>query len=221
MLADKVSKLKFLVDTGADVSVLPKHYAPKADSSNELLLLAANGTKIATFGKKRLTLDLNLRRNFTWSFIIANVNQPIIGLGFLKHYNLLVDVKSGCLIDGITILTTQGKYTNTDSLTSAPISGSKNVVADTLSRINEVHIPKIDFSALAEAQASDEELQAILGKNELSFFLKPLSTDPDSSKLYCDVQQNKIRPYIPEIFRKKVFLALHNISHPTSKCACH
>ncbi|GFQ63982.1 pro-Pol polyprotein [Trichonephila clavata] len=118
MLADKVSKLKFLVDTGADVSVLPKHYAPKADSSNELLLLAANGTKIATFGKKRLTLDLNLPRNFTWSFIIANVNQPIIGLDFLKHYNLLVDVKSGCLIDGITKLTTQGKYTNTDSLTS-------------------------------------------------------------------------------------------------------
>ncbi|GFQ93956.1 transposon Ty3-I Gag-Pol polyprotein [Trichonephila clavata] len=118
MLADKVSKLKFLVDTGADVSVLPKHYAPKADSSNELLLLAANGTKIATFGKKRLTLDLNLRRNFTWSFIIANVNQPIIGLDFLKHYNLLVDVKSGCLIDGITKLTTPGKYTNTDSLTS-------------------------------------------------------------------------------------------------------
>ncbi|GFR12633.1 transposon Ty3-I Gag-Pol polyprotein [Trichonephila clavata] len=67
---------------------------------------------------------------------------------------------------------------------------------------------------MAEAQASDEELQAILGKNELSFFLKPLSTDPDSSKLYCDVKQNKIRPYIPEIFRKKVFLALHNISHP-------
>ncbi|GFR29003.1 peptidase A2 domain-containing protein [Trichonephila clavata] len=114
MLADKVSKLKFLVDTGADVSVLPKHYAPKADSSNELLLLAANGTKIATFGKKRLTLDLNLRRNFTWSFIIANVNQPIIGLDFLKHYK----VESGCLIDGITKVTTQGKYTTTDSLTS-------------------------------------------------------------------------------------------------------
>ncbi|GBM78124.1 Retrovirus-related Pol polyprotein from transposon opus [Araneus ventricosus] len=89
-----------------------------ADSSNELLLLAANGTKISTFGRKRLTLDLNLRRTFTWPFIIANVNQPTIGVDFLKHFNLLVDVKSGCLIDGITKLTTQGKYTNTDSLTS-------------------------------------------------------------------------------------------------------
>ncbi|GBM64907.1 Retrovirus-related Pol polyprotein from transposon opus [Araneus ventricosus] len=118
MLADRISKLRFLVDTGADVSVLPKYYAPKADSSNELLLLAANGTKISTFGQKRLTLDLNLRRTFTLPFIIANVNQPIIGVDFLKHFNLLVDVKSGCLIDGITKLTTQGKYTNTDSLTS-------------------------------------------------------------------------------------------------------
>ncbi|GBL83456.1 hypothetical protein AVEN_48335-1 [Araneus ventricosus] len=36
----------------------------------------------------------------------------------MKHFNLLVDVKIGCLIDGITKLTTQGKYTNTDSPTS-------------------------------------------------------------------------------------------------------
>ncbi|GFQ85366.1 transposon Tf2-9 polyprotein [Trichonephila clavata] len=74
---------------------------------------------------------------------------------------------------------------------------------------------------MAEAQASDEELQAIFGKDELSLFLKPLSTDPDSSKLYCDVKQNKIRPYVPEISRKNVFLALHNISHPgvrATKC---
>ncbi|GBN62893.1 hypothetical protein AVEN_156863-1 [Araneus ventricosus] len=117
MFTDRVSKPRFLVDTGADVSVLPKDYAPKADSSNELLPLAANGTKISTFGRKRLILDLNLRRTFTWPFIIANVNQPIIGVDFLKHFNLLVDVKCGCLIDGITKLTTQGKYTNTDSLT--------------------------------------------------------------------------------------------------------
>ncbi|GFQ84333.1 retrovirus-related Pol polyprotein from transposon 17.6, partial [Trichonephila clavata] len=106
--SEQKCKTHFLhLDKGVDVSVLPQHYATKADSSNELLLLAANGTKIATFGKKRLTLDLNLRLNFTWSFIIANVNQPIIGLDFLKHYKLLFDVKSGCLIDGITELTTQ------------------------------------------------------------------------------------------------------------------
>ncbi|GFR23890.1 transposon Ty3-I Gag-Pol polyprotein [Trichonephila clavata] len=118
-----------------------------------------------------------------------------------------------------SVLPASPRYTGLILLhNSAPISSTyraqKRCSCDTLSRINEVHLPKIDFSAMAEAQASDEELQAILGKNELSLFLKPLSTDPDSSKLYCDVKQNKIKPYIPEIFRKKVFLALHNISHP-------
>ncbi|GBL73765.1 hypothetical protein AVEN_230741-1 [Araneus ventricosus] len=73
------------------------------------------------------------------------------------------------------------------------ISGSKNVVADTLSRIGDVHLPKVDFSAKANAQASDEELQALFSKNELSILLKPLSTDPTSSKLYCDIRNDIVR----------------------------
>ncbi|GBL80060.1 Pro-Pol polyprotein [Araneus ventricosus] len=93
------------------------------------------------------------------------------------------------------------------------ITGSKNVVADTLSRISDVHLPKVDFSAMANAQASDEELQALLSKNELSLLLKPLSTDPTSSKL-CDIRNDIVRPYVPASFRKTVFQSLHNLSHP-------
>ncbi|GBN37235.1 Retrovirus-related Pol polyprotein from transposon 412 [Araneus ventricosus] len=94
------------------------------------------------------------------------------------------------------------------------ISGSKNVVADTLSRISDVHLPKVDFPGMANAQASDEELQALLSKNELSLLLKPLSTDPTSSKLYCDIRNDIVRPYVPASFRKKVYQSLHNRSHP-------
>ncbi|GBN74768.1 Retrovirus-related Pol polyprotein from transposon 17.6 [Araneus ventricosus] len=94
------------------------------------------------------------------------------------------------------------------------ITGSKNVVADTLSRISDVHLPKVDFSAMANAQASDEELQDLLSKNELSLLLKPLSTDPTSSKLYCDIRNDIVRPYVPASFRKTVFQSLHNLSHP-------
>ncbi|GBN10755.1 Transposon Tf2-6 polyprotein [Araneus ventricosus] len=94
------------------------------------------------------------------------------------------------------------------------ITGSKNVVADTLSRISDVHLPKVDFSAMANAQASDEELQALLSKSELSLLLKPLSTDPTSSKLYCDIRNDIVRPYVPASFRKTVFQSLHNLSHP-------
>ncbi|GBO18607.1 hypothetical protein AVEN_216184-1 [Araneus ventricosus] len=81
-------------------------------------------------------------------------------------------------------------------------------------RISDVHLPKVDFSAKANAQASGEELQALLSKNELSLLLKPLSTDPTSSKLYCDIRNDIVRPYVPASFRKTVFQSLHNLSHP-------
>lgn len=109
MLADKKTGRNFLIDTGADLSVLPKSYTSVTSPSSDLFLFAANGTKIATYGTKLMTLDLNLRRAFPWCFVIANVNQPIIGIDFLKHFNLLIDAKNGCLIDAVTKLTSQGK----------------------------------------------------------------------------------------------------------------
>ncbi|KMQ86374.1 gag-pol polyprotein [Lasius niger] len=118
LLADNMTHLKLLIDTGADLSVLPRKLAPQAPLSEGLVLFAANGTKIKTFGTKRLTLDLNLRRSFTWSFVIADVQQPIIGIDFLKHFNLLVDVKNSCLIDGNTKLTSRGAIPNIGILDS-------------------------------------------------------------------------------------------------------
>lgn len=34
-------------------------------------------------------------RSFTWKFIIACVKQPIFGSDFLRHFDILVDVKKG------------------------------------------------------------------------------------------------------------------------------
>lgn len=112
ILADKTNLCSFLIDTGADISVLPKSYAPQTSSSSDLCLYAANGTKINTFGTRLMSLDLGLRRKFTWMFVIAGVERPIIGVDFLKHFNLLVDVRNGRIIDGLTKLTTQGTVTN-------------------------------------------------------------------------------------------------------------
>ncbi|GFX07464.1 retrovirus-related Pol polyprotein from transposon opus [Trichonephila clavipes] len=41
----------------------------------------------------RKELNLGLRRPFIWTFIIADVSSPIIGADFLKHFNLLIDLK--------------------------------------------------------------------------------------------------------------------------------
>ncbi|XP_060665432.1 uncharacterized protein LOC132797695 [Drosophila nasuta] len=68
------------------------------------LLFAANGTKIQTYGEKRIALSLGLRRNFVWTFVIADVNCAIIGSDFLQHFDLLVDMKRRKLIDRATLL---------------------------------------------------------------------------------------------------------------------
>lgn len=94
---------KFLVDTGAEVSVIPPTPQDRRKLHNESIhLYAANGTRIATFGERRLSLNIGLRRAFQWTFIIADVQQPILGADFLKQHNLLVDVKHNRLIDQLT-----------------------------------------------------------------------------------------------------------------------
>lgn len=114
-MADSQSNLKFLIDTGADVSVIPKNFVKKPLTPNKLMLFAANGTKINTYGTKLLTLNLNLRRPFPWPFIIADVTQPIIGVDFLTHFNLLVDVKKNALIDNLTKISSTGKKSPTSA----------------------------------------------------------------------------------------------------------
>ena len=108
VLADPSTKNSFLIDTGADISVLPKRFYSGAQIDQNLVLYAANGTKIPTYGTKLLKLDLKLRRTFTWSFVVADVNQPIIGSDFLTHFNLLVDVRNKCLVDNQTKLSSSG-----------------------------------------------------------------------------------------------------------------
>lgn len=108
-VTDLNSGLRFLVDTGANVSVIP---VPKRPYTNRVCdnynLYAANGSVIRTYGTKNLELNLKLRRSFTWNFILADVKQPILGADFLSHYKLLVDVNRRKLIDSVTSLNVIG-----------------------------------------------------------------------------------------------------------------
>lgn len=92
------------------------------------------------------------------------------------------------------------------------ISGSDNVVADTLSRIEELQMP-IDWSLLATSQASDYEMAQLLG-GESSLRLKKLKLPNCQTELYCDVSLASPRPFVTKPFRKQVFDSLHNLSHP-------
>ncbi|BHF73760.1 hypothetical protein SprV_0401684300 [Sparganum proliferum] len=89
---DKSSGLRFLVDTGAEVSVIPPLRRHRLKPS-QFSLQAANITTISTYGQRSLTLDLGLRRRFQGVFIEADVKSPIIGADFLSSFGSTVDVR--------------------------------------------------------------------------------------------------------------------------------
>lgn len=74
-----MTKLSFLIDTGAADSVVPPRPGDRDCPPSVVWLQAANGTAIAMFGKRRLELDLGLRRSFRRTFIITEVMSPILG----------------------------------------------------------------------------------------------------------------------------------------------
>ena len=82
-ITDKATGLRFLVDTGAEVSVIPPLVSDRNHHKSNLTLQAVNNTSIATYGNGLLTLTIGLRRTFQWVFILADVKDPIIGADFL------------------------------------------------------------------------------------------------------------------------------------------
>lgn len=107
-VTDRPTGLRFLVDTGAEVSVIPPSRAERKHRQESFSLQAVNNTSIATFGKRSITLDLGLRRTFRWVFIIADVKSPVLGADFLRNYSLLVDMRRNRLSDALTHLQVQG-----------------------------------------------------------------------------------------------------------------
>lgn len=103
---DKTTRLKFLIDSGSVVSVLPRAIIKQKLQLSDIKLYAANNTCISTYGHRPLTINLGLRRAFTWPFIVADVQSAIIGADFIVHYGLLIDLQQQRLIDSLTSLTT-------------------------------------------------------------------------------------------------------------------
>ena len=103
-LKDQQRRQHYLIDTGAEVSVLPAT-AEIREQPPILHLYAANGTRIPVYSRRTQNVDINLRRDFPWTFYVADVSQPIIGADFLNHYGLLVDLKHQKLHDPETSLT--------------------------------------------------------------------------------------------------------------------
>ena len=100
-ITDALSRRKLLVDTGAFRSIYPAAADERSRHDNKpshVQLIAANGSNIATYGSRAITIDVAGRR-YTWDFVIADVQTPLLGADFLAHHSLLVDVANRQLLD--------------------------------------------------------------------------------------------------------------------------
>ena len=93
LVNDNHSGRTFLIDTGAQVSLLPATaHARRHPSPTAPKLVAANGSSIASYGTQQTHVQLG-KRKFTVTFIIADVRRPILGADFLRRHKLLVGQK--------------------------------------------------------------------------------------------------------------------------------
>ena len=94
---DLCFNMRFLLDTGAEISMIPpcRYYKPYYDPQD---LIAANGTPIRIFGTKKLNIDVGARYTLRWTFKVADVSLPIIGTDFMRHFGLGIDVVNNIFI---------------------------------------------------------------------------------------------------------------------------
>ncbi len=87
------------MDTGAAYSVFP-HKSLSISSGPQLT--GAGGQVIECWGEQRMNLCFH-GRQFQWTFLLADVQLPILGADFLRHFRLVVDLAAGQLLDTVTL----------------------------------------------------------------------------------------------------------------------
>jgi len=94
-IIDQISNRRFLVDTGASFSVFP-HFS--SDPTTGPALYGAAGKIIPCWGEKVLQLCFN-GKPFEWTFLLAVVSFPILGVDFFRHFQLSVNPAANRLED--------------------------------------------------------------------------------------------------------------------------
>ena len=119
------------------------------------------------------------------------------------------------------------------------LPGNENVVADALSRVDAIseqpflafsdpepnamdiaafHFPTIfNIKELSKLQNEDAELKSILENKNHSFQLQKITCGPENVTIYCNIFEQNVRPYIPNVLRKKIIELYHLKAHPSAR----
>ena len=86
------------MDSDASLSVFP---GPKGNANDSVCLLTANRLTLVCSGSRIIPLCFSCgsgSKVYTWNFQLAPVSIPFLGADFLRHFNLLVDIKGGWVV---------------------------------------------------------------------------------------------------------------------------
>jgi predicted aspartyl protease len=87
-IADQGSRRRFLVDTGFSFSIIPHRSSAPATGP---ALRSANNACIRCWDQKTGAVTIN-GQPLQYQFLLADIRFPILGIDFLRHYKLVVDV---------------------------------------------------------------------------------------------------------------------------------
>ncbi|MES9975560.1 MAG: reverse transcriptase domain-containing protein, partial [Candidatus Thiodiazotropha sp.] len=169
--------------------------------------LSPTESRYSTFGRELLGVYLAIRhfRHLLEgrAFVVYTDHKPLIHA--LKGASDRYSPRETRHLDFITQFTSDLRH----------VSGDNNPVADALSRVqhlNAVTHNNIDWHELATAQNSDPDIPHLRKWSSLK--LEQIPIPNSNNTILCDVSQGSPRPVVPEEFRKRVFDALHGMSHP-------
>lgn len=98
----------FLLDTGAAVSILPLSLLPRNTTLQHNAvpnLRSISGSPIRVHGTLQLHIGIrSIRREFTWTAVVADVHYAVLGADFFRHYRLSVSCYDSTLHDEHTNL---------------------------------------------------------------------------------------------------------------------
>ena len=136
--------MDFLIDTGAAISILPAKFINGITVSPSAVALAtANGQPISVIGESELEIAIpNLRRTFTWNFVIAETTHALLGIDFLNHFDISINCKKKFIVDNTTnvkLNVSSSLECNNGNLYKIPLS---SLVTNLLEKYPELTNPK-------------------------------------------------------------------------------